>query len=104
MYRTSRTRAVYGEWAPGRWLRRIKPSNMKFEYPEDLRCVRCGVWPDQSTGNRARWDDWFEDDWFRLCPGCYERVMFAAVRSGRDWTLEAARRRWPHRGRSKPTE
>jgi hypothetical protein len=80
-------------------VRRIKPSCRKFELGEEIRCARCGGWPDQFTG-MGRPADWLIDEPIILCPGCYERVVHDTTRYGRDWLI-AAVRLWPIRGRSK---
>jgi len=56
----------------------MQPSSMKLTDSQALRCRRCGRWPDQSIGIRG---DWICDP-VKLCPGCYERMVFKAVHRG----------------------
>ncbi len=94
-------------WRPRTWRRRMKPSSMKLDGDEDVRCARCGRWPDQDTAVGGDWL-WFTFDADgnpvrRLCPGCHERVMHA-IECSADWRplddiiIEMAQR-WPERGR-----
>jgi hypothetical protein len=50
MRRTPETIRAFGDWVSARWLRHIRPSDMRLEAAEDKRCARCGGWPDQNTG------------------------------------------------------
>lgn len=63
---------------------------------EDLRCVRCGCWPDQVR---------LGGDWLiapvHLCPSCHERLVFLLVRDGGTALGELTDADFPHRGRSK---
>jgi hypothetical protein len=97
MKRTPATTRIFGDWNPGIWVPQ-EPSEMKHDAREDLRCSRCGVWPDQYTGIRG---DWLISP-MRLCPGCYDRIEFRSVRDG--VTLEEAATRWPRRGFRKRTD
>jgi hypothetical protein len=74
----------------------MEPSAMKHRRADDLRCARCGRWPDQPIGVSA---DWLREP-VPLCGGCWQRVEYAARRLGHDADIAAEAQRWPTRGRS----
>jgi hypothetical protein len=78
LHATSATREQFGDWIPGRWRTRMRPSDMKFSGGRERRYRRCARWPDQEIGIGG--DRVVEP--IRVCPGCWERMRFRAVQPG----------------------
>lgn len=76
MRRTPDTIRIFGDWTPERWLRRMRPSDLRLDGGGDRRCARYGRWPGQRTGVIG---DWLIEP-VRLCPGCHQRVEFMLAR------------------------